>query len=124
MFHGLGLRILLLLIPRFLPRAIRYIILIRKLIFDRRVNIILRALVPLALIYSIVPFDMARLGYIGRFDEAIVLGLAAFITVKLAPQDIKNEHLGIDPRPKRPEDDDPSNVVDGSSRNMDDDEQS
>ena len=122
MFHGLAFRILLMLIPRFIPRVFKYIVLIRRLIFDSRVNIIVRSLVPLALVYSIVPFDMDRVPYIGRFDDAIVMGLSAFLTIKLSPQDVKDEHLGVDPMPKRPEDEDPSSVVDGSSRNIDEDE--
>jgi glycerol-3-phosphate dehydrogenase len=65
---------------------------------------------------------MDRVPYIGRFDDAIIMGLAVFLTIKLSPQDVKNEHLGIDPLPKRPEDDNPSSVVDGSSRNVDEDE--
>ena len=119
--HRLGYSLLMMLLPRFLPKIIKYLGLIWKLTFDKRVNIILRALVPLALVYAIVPTDLVKdqLPIIGRFDDIIVLGLAALILIKLAPQFVVNGHLGIEPASLRPEDDDPSNVVDGSSRPID-----
>ena len=119
--HRLGYSLLMMLLPRFLPKIIKYLGLIWKLTFDKRVNIILRALVPLALVYAIVPTDLVKdqLPIIGRFDDIIVLGLAALFLIKLAPQHVVNGHLGIEPVSLRPEDDDPSNVVDGSSRPID-----
>ena len=121
MLHWLARPLLMMLIPRFLPRVIKYIGLIWKLTFDTRVNIVLRSLVPLALVYGIIPFDLAsdKLGPLGKADDLILLVLAVFILLKLAPRDIVNEHLGIQPAPNRPEDEDPSNVVDGSSRKLD-----
>ena len=119
--HRLGYSLLMMLLPRFLPKIIKYLGLIWKLTFDKRVNIILRALVPLAVLYAIVPTDLVKdqLPIIGRFDDIIVLGLAALLLIKLAPQHVVNGHLGIEPVSLRPEDDDPSNVVDGSSRPID-----
>ena len=119
--HRLGYSLLMMLLPRFLPKAIKYLGLIWKLTFDKRVNIILRALVPLALVYAIVPTDLVKdqIPIIGRFDDIIVLGLAALLLIKLAPKYVVNEHLGITPISHRPEDDDPSSVVDGSSRPID-----
>ena len=119
--HRLGYSLIMMLLPRFLPKVIKYLGLIWKLTFDRRVNIILRALVPLALVYAIVPTDLVKdqIPIIGRFDDIIVLGLAALLLIKLAPQHVVNGHLGIEPISLRPEDDDPSSVVDGSSRPID-----
>ena len=119
--HRLGYSLLMMLLPRFLPKIIKYLGLIWKLTFDKRVNIVLRALVPLAVLYAIVPTDLVKdqLPIIGRFDDIIVLGLAALFLIKLAPQHVVNGHLGIEPVSLRPEDDDPSKVVDGSSRPID-----
>ena len=121
--HRLGYSLLTMLLPRFLPKIIKYLGLIWKLTFDKRVNIILRALVPLALVYAISPIDLVKdrgLPFgIGMYDDIIVLGIAALLLIKLAPQYVVNEHLGIEPISQRPEDDDPSSVVDGSSRPID-----
>ncbi len=120
--HRLAFPLLMMLLPRFIPQILKYLRLIWKLICDPRVNIILRALVPLAIVYVIFPTDMVKdsLPIIGRFDDIIVLGLSALTLVKLAPRDVVNHHLGIQPAAARPEDQDPNNVVDGSSRDIDD----
>lgn len=77
----------------------------------------LRALVPLAIVYALLPRDLIsdRIPVMGRFDDLIVLALALLFLVKLSPQRVVDEHLGK-PLSPRPEDKDPSNVVDGSSR--------
>ena len=120
--HRFAFPLLMMLMPRFLPKLLKYGLLVWRLIFDRRVNIILRALVPLALVYVIIPTDGVKDGIpvLGRFDDIIVSGMAVLILVKLAPQYIVNEHLGIQPANNRPEDQDPKNVVDGSARDVDD----
>ena len=119
--HRIGLSLLMMLLPRFLPKVIKYTVLVWKLTFDKRVNIILRALVPLALVYAIIPTDMIKdhIPIIGRFDDIIVMGLALLFLIKLAPQYLVAEYLGVEPISHRPEDDDPSNVVDGSSHPID-----
>ena len=120
--HRLLYPILMTLIPRILPQALRYLKLIWKLSFDRRVNLVLRALIPLALIYILSPFDLVgdRLPVIGRVDDLIVLGVAALLLIKLSPKHVVDEHLGREPISDRPEDRDPSKVVDGSARIVDD----
>jgi uncharacterized membrane protein YkvA (DUF1232 family) len=120
--HRLAFPILMMLVPRFLPQIIKHVVLVWRLIFDKRVNIILRSLVPLAVIYAIVPTDLVKdnVPIIGRFDDLIVFGLALLFLTKLAPKHIVAEHLGIKPGSDRPEDQDPKNVVDGSSRIIDD----
>ena len=120
--HRLLYPILMTLIPRILPQVLRYL----KLTFDRRVNIILRALIPLALVYFIWPgrpFDLApdRLPFgIGKIDDLLVFGTAALLLIKLSPKHVVDEHLGREPISDRPEDGDPSKVVDGSARFVDD----
>ncbi len=107
--------------PRVLPGALRLLRLIWKLTWDKRVPIVLRALVPLAIIYALSPVDLIRdrIPMIGRFDDLIVLGLAVLLLVKLAPQDVVDEHQGKPTASNRPEDKDPSKVVDGSSKLID-----
>ncbi len=122
--HRLLYPVLMTLIPRILPQVLRYLKLIWKLTFDRRVNLFLRALVPLALVYVISPIDLAsdfRLPFgIGRIDDLFVSGVAVLLLIKLSPKHVVDEHLGRDPISDRPEDKDPTKVVDGSARIVDD----
>ena len=125
MWFRLGMPILFMLGPRMLPPIIRFLRLVWRLIFDRRVPIILRALVPLAIVYLFSPIDFIpdfRASYgLARFDDLIVLGLAVLLLTKLAPQHVIDEHLGRTPVSNRPEDKDPDKVVDGSAHLIDDD---
>jgi hypothetical protein len=57
---------------------------------------------------------------LGLVHDFIVFGLAVLFLIKLAPKHIVDEHLGVKPASNRPEDRDPKNVVDGSSRLIDD----
>ena len=117
--------LLMMLLPRFLPRLIRYLLMIWRLTIDRRVSIFLRALVPLALLYILSPIDLIKdsVPVLGRFDDLIILGLAVLLLVKLAPPAIVDEHLGNKPKSDRPEDKDPSQVVDGKARFIDDEKE-
>ena len=123
MFHRLAFPLLFYLAPRILPRAIRYLRAVWKLTFDKRVALPLRALVPLAVLYALSPLDLLpdNFGLLGRFDDLIVLGLAVLLLMKLAPKHVVNEHLGISQTLDRPQEKDPSKVVDGSSHLIDDD---
>jgi uncharacterized membrane protein YkvA (DUF1232 family) len=114
--------ILMMLLPRFLPNILKYVMLVWRLSLDRRVNIILRSLVPLALVYFIWPFDLIKdnIPLIGRVDDVIILGLALLFLIKLSPSQVVDEHLGRAAPSERPEDKDPSQVVDGKARFLDD----
>ena len=123
MFQRLAFPLIFFLAPRLLPKVIPFARLVWRLTFDNRVSIFLRILVPLSVIYIISPIDLIkdRLPFgIGRFDDLIILGLALLFLTKLAPQNIVDEHMGRVPESHRPEDKDPDNVVDGSSRIVDD----
>ena len=123
MFHRLAFPLLYFLAPRVLPKVFKFGRLVWRLTFDKRVSIFLRALVPLALLYVISPIDLIRdrLPYgVGRFDDLIIMGLALLFLTKLAPPAIVDEHMDRIPPSDRPEDKDPSKVVDGSSRLIDD----
>ena len=114
--------LLMMLLPRFLPNILKYVLLVWRLSVDRRVNIILRSLVPLALVYFIWPFDLIKdnIPLIGRVDDVIILGMAILFLIKLAPPHVVDEHLGRAAPAGRPEDKDPSKVVDGKARFIDD----
>ena len=122
MFTRLAIPLLLLLAPRFLPHIIRFARLVWRLSFDKRVPILLRALLPVAIIYAVSPFDLVpdRVPILGRFDDLIFIALSLLLLVKLSPKDVVDEHNGVAPASNRPEDKDPNNVVDGSGRIIDD----
>ena len=122
MFQRLALPLLFFLAPRLLPKAIKLGVLVWRLLFDKRVSIFIRALVPLALLYIISPFDLIkdRIPVLGRFDDLIVIGLALLFLIKLAPKSVVDEHMGVMPKSNRPEDNDPDKVVDGTSKVIDD----
>jgi len=122
MFYRLAFPLLYFLAPRFLPKALKFARLVWRLTFDKRVSIFLRALVPLALIYIISPYDILRdrIPVVGRFDDLIVLGLALLFLTKLASPKIVDEHNDRVTESDRPEDKNPEKVVDGSSRLIDD----
>jgi uncharacterized membrane protein YkvA (DUF1232 family) len=122
MFYRLAFPLLYFLAPRLLPKAMKFARLVWRLTFDKRVSIFLRALVPLALLYVISPYDILRdrIPILGRFDDLIILGLALLFLTKLAPPNVVDEHMDRVPESNRPEDKDPEKVVDGSSRLIDD----
>ena len=122
MFYRLAFPLLYFLAPRLLPKAMKFARLVWRLTFDKRVSIFLRALVPLALLYVISPYDILRdrIPILGRFDDLIILGLALLFLIKLAPPNVVDEHMDRVPESNRPEDKDPEKVVDGSSRVIDD----
>ena len=122
MFHRLAMPLLYFLAPRLLPKVIKFVVLVWRLTFDKRVTIFLRMLVPLAIVYVISPVDLLRdrVPIIGRFDDLIVFGLALLFLTKLASPAIVDEHMGVEPKSDRPEDKDPESVVDGTSRLIDD----
>ena len=122
MFYRLAFPLLYFLAPRLLPKAMKFARLVWRLTFDKRVSIFLRALVPLALLYAISPYDILRdrIPILGRFDDLIILGLAFLFLTKLAPPNVVDEHMDRVPESNRPEDKDPEKVVDGSSRLIDD----
>ena len=122
MFQRLALPLLFFLAPRLLPKAIKLGVSVWRLLFDKRVSIFIRALVPLALLYIISPFDLIkdRIPVLGRFDDLIVIGLALLFLIKLAPKSVVDEHMGVIPKSNRPEDNDPDKVVDGTSKVIDD----
>ena len=122
MWHRLAFPLIFYLAPRLLPKIIRNARLVWRLTWDKRVPIFLRALLPLALLYALSPIDLIRdrIPIIGRFDDLIILGFAVLFLLKFSPQHVLDEHSGKPRVSDRPEDKDPSKVVDGTSRLIDD----
>ena len=122
MFHRLAMPLAFILLPRLLPRAFRLARLVWKLTFDRRVPLLLRTLVPFALVYAISPVDLLRdwIPVLGRFDDLLVLGMSVLALVKLSPRQVVEDIQGPPANRSRPEEQDPSKVVDGSARVVDD----
>ena len=122
MLYRLLVPLLFMLGPRVLPPVIRFVRLIWRLTFDKRVSIFLRALVPLAIIYALSPLDLIPdwVPILGRFDDLLVIALAVLLLTKLAPQHVVDEHLGKPPPAVVPQEKDPSNVVEGTAHIVDD----
>ena len=68
------------------------------------------------------PFNLIpdQLAYLGKVDDVIVLGLSLLLLIKLSPKHIVDEHRGTGPKTNRPEDSNPSNVVDSTAKFTDD----
>mgnify|MGYP000403842163 FL=1 len=122
MFHRLALPLIFFLFPRVGPPLFRFIRLIWRLNFDKRVPLVLRALVPLAILYFLLPIDLIpdTLGYLGKFDDLIILAMAALLLTKLAPRHVVDEHSGNKPKDDRPQEKAPDKIVEGSSHIVDD----
>ena len=122
MFMRIALPLLFMFAPRLLPHLVRFGRMVWRLSFDRRVPLVLRLLLPLAIMYAISPIDLIRdrIPYLGRFDDLIFIALALLFLVKLSPKDVVDEHNGVVPKSDRPEDKDPDNVVDGTGGVIDD----
>lgn len=117
MFHRLAFPLLFFVVPRLFPQLIRFLRLAWRLQWDKRVPVALRALVPLGAFYFILPVGLIpdKVPRLGLADDIIILGLATLLLVKLSPKRVVDELMGRPPSP-RPEDKDPSKVVDGSSK--------
>jgi len=123
MFHRLAFPLIFFLAPRLLPKVLKFARLVCRLTFDKRVSIFLRALVPLAILYVILPSPNLisdRIPIFGWLDDVIIMGLALLFLTKGASPEIVDEYLDRVPKSDRPEDKDPDKVVDGSSRLIDD----
>ena len=122
MFGRLAIPLLLFLAPRLLPHIIRFIRLVWRLTFDKRVSIFLRLLLPAAILYMMLPRNIIPNGVpiLGRFDDLIFFALALLLLIKLSPSDVVEEHKGNVRPSDRPEDKNPDKVVDGESRLIDD----
>ena len=122
MFMRIALPLLLFLGPRFMPHILKFARLVWRLTFDKRVPLFLRLLLPIAILYAVIPFDLVKdsVPILGRFDDLIFIAMALLLLVKLSPKEVVDEHNGVIPPPNRPEEKDPDKVVDGTGRVIDD----
>ena len=97
--------------------------LIMRLMLDGRVPFRLKLLLPAAIVYVIVPFDIVPdfLLLPGRIDDLIVLVGAGLMFLLMAPREVLTEHATGQPQPttERRGPKDGSKVVDGEYRRLD-----
>lgn len=94
--------------------------LIMRLMMDSRVPFGLKLLIPAAIVYIIVPWDLDFLGLLGRIDDLLVLIISGVLFLLLAPRDVLMEASGrpVDAEGRyKPEDG--TTVIDGKSRKID-----
>ena len=122
MFMRIAIPLLLFFAPRFMPHILRFARLVWRLTLDKRVPLLLRLLLPMAILYAVSPFDLIKdsVPVLGRFDDLIFIAMALLLLVKLSPKEVVDEHNGVIPPSDRPEDKDPDKVVDGTGRVIDD----
>ena len=67
-----------------------------KLLMDRRVPIRAKLVVPAAIVYLLIPFDIVPdfIPFSGWIDDILVMLLAAAMFLMMAPRDVLMEHLG------------------------------
>ena len=75
--------------PRLIPRLVRTVYLAWKLTFDRRVPLLLKLLVPGALV--LLPWFL-RFPYIGLPGYVLVVALAVLILLNLSPRYVVESH--------------------------------
>ena len=122
MLWRLAFPLILIYAPRFIPRLARTVYLAWKLVLDSRVPLLLRLLLPASLIYLATP--PARLPYVGPVGFVLVLALAVYLLVNLAPRHVVEGHAPwMTPRGSgEGSQRDTSRVVEGSYRVVDGDE--
>jgi len=70
--------------------------LIWRLFLDRRVSVLPKALVVLAVVYFFVPLDLWFDWYppgIGHIDDLLILGIAAKTFIRWVPREVLQEHV-------------------------------
>lgn len=99
--------------PGFFQGITNRVKLIARLMADRRVNPLIKALPVGALIYLIVPTDLMPLI---PLDDAAVLWLGTYLFVEMCPPDVVQEHLrAIEGKPPSILDDEPD-IIEGEFR--------
>ena len=79
-----------------LQEIIRQVKLVWLLLKDNRVNVFLKTLPVLSLVYLVVPFDLApgiALPVIGALDDAAVVWIGTALFVGLCPPEVVEEHM-------------------------------
>ena len=94
-----------------------------RLTLDRRVPLPLKMLLPAALAYIVLPYDVVPdfLPLLGRIDDLLVLLLAVVLFVALAPREVVAEHLSGSRSQRAAPRRNNGRVIDGKYRIADDD---
>ena len=112
--------LLFFLVPRFIPKLAKYAYLVWKLTFDRRVNILLRLLVPATALGAAL---LLRIPYLGIVAYLAFLALTVKALVGLAPREVVQEYAPWRAPNKVDENrggKDSTNVVEGSYHMVED----
>ena len=66
-----------------------------RLMLDRRVPVAVKLILPAAVAYLILPFDIVPdiLPALGRIDDVLVIVIAVALFLVLAPRDVVGEHI-------------------------------
>ena len=86
MWWRLAFPVVMIMGPRLIPRLVRTVYVVWKLTFDRRVPALLKLLLPATLLYFALP--LSRLPYVGPAGYLVVLSIAVFLLLNLAPSDV------------------------------------
>lgn len=105
-----------------LLRNMSIVRLVTRLMLDRRVPFLNKLIIPAALAYFILPFDLMPdiVPLAGHIDDLLVVGGAVVLFLLMTPRDVLNEHLrgGPSQDPDRHQPDGP--VIEGSYKLVDD----
>ncbi|MBM3941551.1 MAG: hypothetical protein FJ316_01220 [SAR202 cluster bacterium] len=104
-----------------LPAALKRLALVWRLVRDPRVPFLLRILPALALIYVLSPLDLLRgRGMLAWADDLLVLLLACWLLLWLAPKAVVRERRGSHGQTSEHPPEQPTRkVVEGHSRRLD-----
>ena len=116
--NRLGISLLIAILSRFIPTFISLVRLLIKLLWDKRVNLFVRMVAWLCVAYLILPTRWIVPDSLpfGMIDDVIVAIIGALVLIRFSPQEVIDEAMNKKPNTKRPEDDDPDNVIDGKGK--------
>lgn len=102
--------------------------LVFRLMMDRRVPLWTKVIIPAGIVYLILPFDVLpdMVPALGRIDDLLAIIFSVGLFLALAPGKVVTEHIrGTPPEGDDDSDDDSpkSDVVDGSFRYLEDDDE-
>ena len=121
MWWRLAFPIVLFFVPRLIPSVVRRVYLLWKLVFDARVPLLLKLLLPGTLLYFVLP--LSRVPYLGPAGYLLLFFFAAWLLINLAPRNVVDYYAPWRARSKSPSggEKDPSKVVEASYHVVDED---
>jgi uncharacterized membrane protein YkvA (DUF1232 family) len=75
-----------------------------RLLRDPRVPPLAKAIVPLVLLYLVLPLDIIPdfIPVLGQLDDLLVTALGVWLLLRLCPREVLAEHLGLEVGAKDP----------------------